>query len=361
MYYTSDLTGAQVLEKFGKLKPMYSLRSRWGYTNASFVAAGAIINKVTGKTWAMYLTDSIFRPLGMNNTVALSKDLASVSNKALPHTYDHNQRLITIPFAQVDNLAPAASVSSSVADMSKWVLMQLDNGKLNGKQVISANALAQTKTPYSILGNGGHPFNKAHFSLYGLGWFLEEYSGRKIISHTGGVNGFVTSVTLIPEERLGIVVLTNTDQNSFYEALKWEILDAYLNLPYRNYSNFYLQQNRQQWNNAKKEWQLKVDSVAGNPKSAMPLEKYTGAYQHEAYGKLYLSKVNDHLLLKLEHHPDLLGKLEPLGGNRFLCTYSDPVFGRKVLSFTQSGNAIKSLTFRVADFIEFTPYEFTKL
>lgn len=361
MYWTSALTTAQVLEKFGKLKPVYSLRSRWGYTNAAFVAAGEIINRVTGKTWATYLRDSIFRPLGMNNTVALSKDLISVSNKAVPHTYNHDQQLIKIPFCEIDNLAPAASVSSSVSDMSKWVLMQLDNGKLNGKQVINANALAQTKTPFSILGNGGHPFNKGHFSLYGLGWFLEEYSGRKIVSHTGGVNGFVTSVTLVPEERLGIVVLTNTDQNAFYEALKWEILDAYLNLPYRNYSNFYQQNTRQQLNAAKKEWQLKSDTIAGKPKSGLALEKYTGAYQHEAYGKLYLSKVNDHLLLKLEHHPDLLGKLEPLGGNRFLCTYSDPVFGRKVLSFIQSGNAIKSFTFRVADFVEFTPYEFIKL
>ncbi len=361
MYWTSNLNTAQVLEKFGKLKPVYSLRSKWGYTNAGFVAAGEIINRVTGKTWAMFLRDSIFQPLGMNNTIALSADLAKASNKAFPHSYNHDQQMIRIPFCDIDNLAPAGSVSSSVADMSKWVMMQLDNGKLNGKQVISANALAQTKAPFSILGNGGHPFNKAHFSLYGLGWFLEEYSGRKIVSHTGGVNGFVTSVTLIPEERLGIIVLTNTDQNAFYEALKWEIIDAYLNLPYRNYSNFYLQHSRQQLSGAKKEWESKKDSAAGKPKPALPLEKYTGAYQHEAYGKLYLSKVNDYLLLKLEHHPELLGTLLPLGGNRFLCTYSDPVFGRKVLSFTQSGNTIKSMTFRVADFIEFTPYEFIKL
>ena len=361
MYWTSDLNSAQVLEKFGKLKPMYSLRSKWGYTNAAFVAAGEIINRITGKTWSKYVTDSIFRPLGMNSTIALSKDLPTASNKAFPHSFNHDQQMETIPFCAIDNLAPAASVSSSVADMAKWVIMQLDNGKLNGKQVIPANALTQTKTPFSILGNGGHPFNKSHFALYGLGWFLEEYSGRKIVSHTGGVNGFVTSVTLVPEENLGVVVLTNTDQNAFYEALKWEIIDSYLNLPYRNYSNFYLQNARQQLGAAKKEWESKKDSAEAKPKPALPLERYTGAYQHEAYGKLYLSKVNDYLLLKLEHHSELLGTLQPLGGNRFLCTYSDPVFGRKVLTFTQTGNTIKSMTLRVADFVEFTPYEFIKL
>src|SRR5205814_3200614 len=116
----------------------------------------------------------------------------------------------------------------------------LNNGKYEDKQVVPAAAIAQTRTPNSILGNGGHPYNKAHFSLYGLGWFLQEYSGRKIVAHTGGVNGFVTSVTLVPEEKLGVIVFTNTDQNAFYEALKWEIMDAYLGKPYRNYSNVYL-------------------------------------------------------------------------------------------------------------------------
>src|SRR6185503_7545855 len=93
-------------------------------------------------------------------------------------------------------------------------------------------------------------------ALYGLGWFLEEYAGRKIVSHTGGVNGFVTSVTLIPEEKLGIVVLTNTDANGFYEALKWEIMDAYLGLVYRNYSGVYLA--RQKFNDAEQEKQIKL-------------------------------------------------------------------------------------------------------
>src|SRR6185503_15881513 len=132
------------------------------------------------------------------------------------------------------------SISSSVNDMSKWVLMQLNGGKLNEEGIIPPAAIAQTRTPQSILGNGGHMFNKAHFALYGLGWFLEEYAGRKIVAHTGGVNGFVTSVCLVPEEKLGIIVLTNTDANNFYEALRNEIEDAYLGLPYRNYSKVFL-------------------------------------------------------------------------------------------------------------------------
>ena len=92
----------------------------------------------------------------------------------------------------------------------------------------------------SIRGAFNPRFNSGHFNLYGLGWLLQDYHKHKIVSHTGGADGFVSSVTLLPEEELGIVVFTNTDANNFYEALKWELVDAFLNLPYRNYSNLML-------------------------------------------------------------------------------------------------------------------------
>jgi hypothetical protein len=145
-----------------------------------------------------------------------------------------------VPYGRLENMAPAGSISSSVTDLSHWVLMQLDNGQYNGRQVVPAAAILETRKPASILGPGGTMYNRGHFDLYGLGWALESYNGRKIVSHTGGVNGFVTSVTLIPEEKLGIVVLTNTESNYFYESLKWELIDAFMDLPYRNYSNVHL-------------------------------------------------------------------------------------------------------------------------
>ena len=104
--------------------------------------------------------------------------------------------------------------------------------------MIPFKVLQRTRQPQTIQGRVRHPFNKGHYNLYGLGWGLMDYEGTEIISHTGGVNGFVTSVTLLPEENLGVVVLTNTDQNGFFQMLKWEIIDAYLGLPYRNYDEY---------------------------------------------------------------------------------------------------------------------------
>ncbi|MFL5788114.1 MAG: serine hydrolase [Flavisolibacter sp.] len=359
MYWTSDLTSNQVIEKFGRLKPKYGFRSRWGYTNAAFLTAGMLIPKITGKSWNDFIKDNLLSPLEMNETIVLSANLPKASNKAAAHT-KVNGSVIKIPYGLIDNLAPAGSISSSVNDLSHWLIMQLNSGNYNGKQIVPVSAINQTRTPNSILGNGGSMFNKAHYSLYGLGWFLEEYNNRKIVSHTGGVNGFVTSVTLLPEENLGIVVLTNTDANGFYEALKWEIMDSYLNLPYRNYSKIYLTGQQQQDASESKWLNSMKDSVARNIKPQLTLSSYAGKYEHEVYGSMNISISGHYLMMKFQHHPNLFGKLESLGDNRFLCTYNDPTFGAKVLPFTIEKGKVKSVTVRVADFVEFTPYEFIK-
>jgi CubicO group peptidase (beta-lactamase class C family) len=359
MYFDSDLSTAEVREKMGKLKPLYGFRSKWGYTNSAFMTAGEIIPKVTGQSWAEFVTQNIFKPLGMNNSLALSKDIAAAPNKCSAHTVVHGV-LKKIPYGHIDNLAAAGSIFSSVNDMSHWVMMQLDNGKYGGKEIIPASAIAQTRIPHSILGNGGRLFNEGHFSLYSLGWFLEEYSGRKIVSHTGGVNGFVTSVTLIPEEKLGILVFTNTDANNFYEALKWEIMDAYLGLPYRNYSNFYL--SRHKLNETKDAQQLKLeqDTIAMHIKTDLPLQAYAGNYIHEVYGKMTITLENKKLVARFEHHKGRYAELEALGGSRFLATFNDPLYGIKVWPFKIEKEKVISVTMKVADFVEFTPYEFIK-
>jgi CubicO group peptidase (beta-lactamase class C family) len=360
MFFDSDLTTAEMRIRFGKLKPLYSYRGQWGYTNAAFMTAGEIIPKVTGKTWAEFLKEKIFTPLGMNNTLALSKDIAIASNKAAAHTVWMGE-LKKIPYGRIDALAPAGSISSSANDMSKWVMAQLNNGKLNDKEIIPAPAIAQTWTPHSILGDGGPMFNTGHFALYGLGWFLEEYSGKKIVSHTGGVNGFVTSVTLIPEEKLGIIVLTNTDANGFYEALKLEIMDAYLGLPYRNYHKVAMERQKQSEARMEKMVQSKRDTINTKPATALPLTAYAGEYKHDIYGSMNIKIENGELIMRFEHHKGRFSKLEALGENRFLSTWNDPLYGVKVLPFTVENGKVKSLTVRVADFVEFTPHEFIKV
>lgn len=358
-YWTSNLTREDVIEKMSHIKATYPFRTNWGYTNAAFLTAGEIIPKATGMQWEDFIKAKIFDPLEMKNTLALSKDFPNTPNKCSAYT-KADGKLIKIPFCSIDNLAPAGSIGSSVNDLSHWVIMQLDNGKYNGQQVVPSSAIAQTRNPHSIIGDGRALFNEGHFGLYGLGWFLQEYCGRKIVAHTGGVNGFVTSVTLIPEEKLGIIVLTNTDQNAFFEALKWEIMDAYFGKPYRNYSNVYLASNKLQSNAELKKEQSMKDSVSMHLKTELPLTAYTGNYFNDVYGSMAVVLESGELKMKFSHHPNMYARLESLGGSRFYATFTDPEFSKAVFPFHVENGKVKSVTVKVADFIEYNPYEFVK-
>lgn len=360
MWWGADMMEGQMFKKFGMIEPNYAFRTKWGYCNMGYVIAGACIKKISDRPWHGYLTTNFFMPLGMDRTYGYFSDLKNVSNIALAHTIIDN-KVVQIPFGQIDHLGPAASIQSSASDMGRWVSMLLNKGVYNEKTIIPESVIKRAWEPQSMRGRGGHPFNKSHYSLYGLGWNLSDYEGSEIVSHTGGIDGYVTSVTLLPEQNLGIVVLTNTDQNLLFEALKWEIIDAYLKLPFRDYSNLYY--NYWKRNHDKEETAIaaKRDSISDNPEMGLDLEAYVGTYVHEVYGTIEVSKKGKALLLTFEHHPDLTATLEGLGGNRFLCTYSNILYGIKVFPFkVEEGNA-KSFTLSVSDFLEFTTYEFVKM
>ncbi len=359
MYWESDLTSGEVMEKFGKLTPSYDFRTKYGYCNAGFLVAGKCIEKISGMPWDEFIRTRITGPLEMNRTLVLTSETKNAANLSSAHTLVDG-KLIVVPHCQIDNIAPAASISSSVNDMSHWVMALLDSGNYKGREVIPYKAIRKAQTAQFIVRPTRHPFNRAHYSLYGLGWDIMDYEGREIVSHTGGVDGFVTSVALIPEENLGVVVLTNTDMNGFYQALKWEIIDAYLDLPYRNYSQFYLKRYKQAFEG---QWALESawrDTVQMLLPSSLNLKKFEGTYRNDVYGTATLKAHKNALYLSLEHHSDLTARLEHLSGDRFLCTYSRPLWGIKVFPFTIEGGKVKSFILSVADFLEYTTYEFVK-
>jgi CubicO group peptidase (beta-lactamase class C family) len=361
-FYNTDLSRRQIIEKMGHVHAVHPFRTQWGYTNSAFLTAGEIIPRVTGKPWEVYLKENIFAPLGMTNTLALTADMPKSLNRTASHTLVDG-RLVAIPYCQIDALAPAGGISSSINDMSKWVLALLNNGKVGQREVIPAAAIQATREAQDIVGQSRHLNGETDYELYGLGWFIEDYSGHHIVMHDGGINGYVTSVTLVPQEHLGIIILTNTDQNSLYEALRWDIMDAYFKLPYRNYSDAYL--NFFKATQAKEQATEKKmrDSVALKLPAAMPLNAYTGKYVNDLYGNLTISIGGDldQLQLHFEHHPKMFATAQPIGGNRFYVTFSDPEFGKAVFPFTFANGKISGLRVKVADFIEMTPYDFKKI
>jgi CubicO group peptidase (beta-lactamase class C family) len=359
-FYNTNLTRDEIIQKLGIMKATYPFRTKWGYTNSAFLTAGQIIPAVTGKPWEIYVKENIFAPLGMGNTLALSADITKSINRTAAHTLVDG-RLMAIPYAQIDGLAPAGAISSSVNDMSKWVLALLNNGKVGARQVIPAAAIRATREAQDIVGSTHHLDGETNYVLYGLGWEIEDYAGHRLVMHTGGVNGYVTSVTLVPQDNLGIIVLTNTDQNDFFEALKWEILDVYFKKQYRNYSDQYLERYKTSTTAEQAADKKLLDSVALNPVPSLPTENYTGKYANTLYGTMTVTKgENNDLEMRFEHHPKMFAHLQPLGANRFYVTFSDPTYGKAVFPFTVQNGTVTGVRVKVADFVEYNPYDFTK-
>ncbi|MEP7168101.1 MAG: serine hydrolase [Bacteroidota bacterium] len=357
----SNLNRKEVITNMRNVKPIYSFRSRYGYCNSCFVTAGEIILVVTDTSWDDFLKYTIFQPLKMNRTTTKQAGIITDNNAAKPYTI-FDGKLTTLSFDSIDNLGPCGSINSCVKDISNWIIMQLDSGRFEGKQVIPFEVLQKTRNSNTIINEPHDPmFRSKHFYTYGLGWFLEDYEGKKIISHDGGADGFVTNTTFIPEENFGFTILTNTDANNFFIALQHQLIDAALNIPYRNYSEIYFSANEkivaQQNSVMKALWK----KAAGNPKPGLALRSYAGKYSNEVYGEIEIKSENNKLNIYFSHHPKLIGRSEPLGGNNFVCNYSEINYGVKEIPFTVKDGKVESVRVSVNDFIDFTPYTFIKM
>ncbi|MDB5025230.1 MAG: serine hydrolase [Mucilaginibacter sp.] len=360
-FYNTNLTRNQVIEKMSHVKAAYPFRTQWGYTNSAFLAAGQIIPVVTGKSWEVFLRENIFAPLGMMNTLALTEDMPKSLNRTVPHTLVNGQ-LTAIPYCQIDGLAPADAISSSANDMSKWAIALLNDGKIGARQVIPLAAIQATRQPQELVGRVRHLNGESDYEIYGLGWFLQDYQQRQLVMHDGGVNGYLSSVTLVPGEHLGIIILTNTDHNEFFEALRWEIMDAYFKLPFRDYSQKYLAIFKAQQDAEDQKDKRLRDTVALNRQPALLSGQYTGKYLNDLYGTMTVTQgLNNDLEMRFEHHPKMYAHLQPLGGNRFYVTFSDPTYGRAVFPFTVENGKVTAVRVKVADFVEYDPYDFKKV
>jgi CubicO group peptidase (beta-lactamase class C family) len=361
-FWDSNLTEDEIIFKMRSLKPTQNFRSDYGYCNSAFLAAGALIPKVmNGKTWFSFVQDSILNPIGMTNTFMYTKNLPSLPNHAIPHN-DAWGNITEIPYDNVDNLGPATSMVSCVKDVAKWLQFQLDSGKVNGKQVIPWPVLQRTRDVNIITGSRKSSVYPMHFRGYGLGVFTADYAGKQIYWHTGGAFGYVTNTCFIPEENLAITILTNNDNQSFFEALRYQILDAYLqpNLPYINRAAPLLKGKIDGDAEIKKTLaELKSKASASN-KMPITEKDLIGTYTNSVYGKITITKNNEAYQVNFEHHPTLNAKLEYVYGNSFKITYNNIAYGIFEAPIKIEKGKIKSISIKASDFVEYDAYEFVK-
>ncbi len=358
-FWNTNLTRREVMERMRLLKPSTVFRQDYGYCNSCFLTAGQVVEAVSGQTWESYITDKLIAPLGMTNTYATGTGIEKRSNVATPYTTSFTNQLMKVPYDNWDNLAPAASIVSNVKDLANWLQFQLDSGRYKGQQIMPWSVLQRTRDINIMTGSRKSSLYPIHFRGYGLGVFAADYNGRQLYWHTGGAGGMVSNVCFVPEERLGIAILTNNDNQNFFEALRYQLLDSYLKVPF-------VHRGQQQWKGFEEEMKQQVKEAAGwkaklgKQTPAQPLTDFAGTYTNALYGNISITAKGKQLLIRFNTHPTLAATLDYMGDDKWLLQYNNIEYGIFTTRFGMDGGKVKDISIKANDFVEYDPYTFTK-
>jgi hypothetical protein len=281
-----------------------------------FLVAGQVIETVSGLRWEDFIQQRFFQPLGMTRSYTSVRDLAGKANIASPHGFDTKGKPVPTSFTVWDNWNPAAGIFTSVNQQAQWLRLQLNRGVYKGKRIFSENAShamwsAQQVLPVAKQTETTNP--SFHFSATGLGWFLNDYQGRKIISHGGGHEGMNSRTVMVPEEKLGIVIFTNS-MSSIMSPLANQTIDVFLGIKNgRDWSKTALEAKNKAMENSSKMPVVNKSKAKPN----LPLSAYAGRYTSQLYGDATVSLNKTQLEIQLVPAPVLNGKLIPDQGDIF--------------------------------------------
>jgi CubicO group peptidase (beta-lactamase class C family) len=308
IWYKSTLSAEEIIKHIKHVPKAYDFRAGYGYSNLMYITAGELIKTISGKSWGENVKELILDPLDMNRTISSISDLDKKGNYATPHVRKANENC-TIPWVNWDNVASTGGLISSVNDISKWMIFNLNNGIHEKDTILSKSTRNLVWTPHTnhvVDHTSGNDFDQ-HFKAYGLGWKLSDYHGKMKVGHTGGYDGMTTAVTLIPDENLGIVVLTNGAKSPIMAATYYA-LDKFLGIEAKDWSAYYL-------NKANKSAQRDIrisdrkEKRVFNTKPTILRQNFLGDYHSDIYGKISLKNINNKLKLTFEHSPLLSANL----------------------------------------------------
>ncbi len=327
LWYGSDYSRTEVLERFRHVRPVSSFRSTFAYQNVMYVAAGEVVRSLSGKSWDAFIRERLFTPLGMKDTHSLYADLKRSRNLASPHVRIDGKP-VAIEYRDSDAIGPAGSIMSSAHDMSRYMQLLLGQGTFAGKKLYSPEVAkelftAQTLVPLSPSTRPETAHLAARFHAYGLGWFLRDYRGRKLVQHTGGMDGMAAVTMLLPEENLGITVLSPQD-GGLFAALAYWLLDGYLGASELDWSAVMLKYRAQGEQKAKTAEAERTAARVSGTKPSLALTRYAGPYRDRMYGDLSVVEEKGRLVLRFSHSPAFTADLEHWHYDTFRIHWRDP-------------------------------------
>ncbi|NQV51581.1 MAG: serine hydrolase [Flavobacteriales bacterium] len=345
LWYGSTYTREEAVRRIRYRAPTYAFREEFGYQNLMFMTAGEVIEEVSGKTWDAFVKERILDPLRMNRTTSSFETFSTDFNVAKPHL--QGKEIFMLSY---DNSGATAALNSSTGDMSKWIQFWLNRGIVGEDTLLSEAAVKKIWTLHTPLGLGDFDAeNGIDNKGYGQGWFLMDYNGKKVMHHGGGLPGYISKLAIVPEENLGIIVLTN-DMTSVPTLLMYAAIDAATGKEYSKWSDrFYAFKTAAAQSEAERDAK-RLEGRKEDP-LLLPLEDYLGTYADEMYGEARVSLGEEGLILSLLPAKELFtGKMSVWNDHAFRFEVNDPFLPYGIATFKVERDVVQGFTIELPNY-----------
>lgn len=282
VWYNSPLARKEIFEHLRYLEPSRDFRTTFQYQNLMFMTAGYLAGQIAGKSWETFAREQIFVPLGMSSSNLSVADSEKAADFALPYR-KVKEEVKEIPFRNIDQIGPAGSINSNAEDMLKYVLMHMSLGKAGASQILSESNAVQMQTPQMVI-PGAIRWTEVGHSSYGMGLFITTYRGHKLVHHGGNIDGFSALVTFMPQDKIGMVILTNMNGSALPTVLSYNVYDRLLGLDQAPWTARLKDDEKKQKESADEAKKKGFTARKPNTHPSHDLADYAGEFENPGYG-----------------------------------------------------------------------------
>lgn len=321
-------TPQEVLYRVRFIEPQSSFREKALYSNVGYFISGQLLEKLANNPWEKVIQSTLLDPLKMTRSgFAANLDKTNV---ATSHAIIEGSTQV-IPYDKSVMFVAAGGVTSTAHDMGNWMIMHLNGGAFEGKQVLTSETVKEMHAPSMVAEvtfTELPPINEWASFSFGLGWDSYNYKGRYIVEKAGALDGIRSVVTMIPELKAGITILANLNLTVLPELIRAKYLEMQLGKSDED---------------MEKEINEKGKKIAGmlalpeKPKDALPfsrqLDQCAGTYSNDLYGDFVVEKAGDKLVLKVGPGP-LEASLTHWSNDTFLLGWPSINMGHEDVTFT---------------------------
>lgn len=321
---SSDFSLKDIIHNLRYLPQVSEFRTKYDYDNNLYIVAGEVIARVSGQSWDDFVEQNIFFPLGMKLSAASFERLPSFQDVIDGHA-PVNSEVKVIPRNTLRVGHAAGGIYSSINDLSKWLICLMNKGvSVEGKRILSETTIKEMWTPQTIIPVFNPGVYNVHFSAYGLGFFLSDVKGKLQTTHTGGLEGMVTQITMLPELNLGIIVLTNQQEGAAFTTITNTIKDTYLGSTGIDWHSRLLTNRKREIEEAKKITDSVDNEISRAQKTSVQNWKsFLGTYKDPWMGEINIQEKNGQPWLQMKRSKKLTGQLFPYKGTTMVVRWID--------------------------------------